>query len=85
MKLIGNSLILGSMELIAEAYTVAEKSGVGQEVIYEYIKGNSRIVPEAQFTDVTLTYRNIPRSDVSELLSHSAAPTHSLLQLALLW
>jgi 3-hydroxyisobutyrate dehydrogenase-like beta-hydroxyacid dehydrogenase len=38
MKLIGNSLILGSMELIAEAYTVAEKSGVGQEVVYEYIK-----------------------------------------------
>ena len=55
MKLIGNSLILGSMELIAEAYTVAEKSGVGQEVIYEYIKGNSRIVPEAQCTDVTLS------------------------------
>ena len=66
MKLIGNSLILGSMELIAEAYTVAEKSGVGQEVVYEYIKGNSRTVPEAQFTDVTLSYRNIPRSDVSE-------------------
>ena len=32
------------MELIAEAYTVAEKSGVGQEVVYEYIKGNSRTV-----------------------------------------
>jgi len=37
-KLIGNSLILGSIELIAEAYTIAGKSGVGQENVYEYIK-----------------------------------------------
>jgi 3-hydroxyisobutyrate dehydrogenase-like beta-hydroxyacid dehydrogenase len=32
-------MILGSIELIAEAYTIAEKSGVGQELVYEYIKG----------------------------------------------
>jgi 3-hydroxyisobutyrate dehydrogenase-like beta-hydroxyacid dehydrogenase len=32
-------LILGSIELIAEAYTIAEKSGIGQELVYEYIKG----------------------------------------------
>jgi 3-hydroxyisobutyrate dehydrogenase-like beta-hydroxyacid dehydrogenase len=38
-KLIGNSLVLGSLELIAEAYTIAEKSGIGQELVYEYIKG----------------------------------------------
>jgi len=38
-KLIGNSLVLGSMELIAEAYTIAEKSGIGQDLVYEYIKG----------------------------------------------
>ncbi|KAI9508367.1 NAD-P-binding protein [Russula earlei] len=37
-KLIGNSLILGSLELIAEAYTMAEKSGIGQDVVYTYIK-----------------------------------------------
>jgi len=37
-KLIGNSLILGSIELIAESYTIAEKTGVGQELVYEYIK-----------------------------------------------
>jgi 3-hydroxyisobutyrate dehydrogenase-like beta-hydroxyacid dehydrogenase len=40
-KLIGNSLVLGSMELIAEAYTIAEKSGIGQDIVYEYIKGMS--------------------------------------------
>jgi len=38
-KLIGNSLILGSIELISEAYTVAEKSGIGQDLVYEFIKG----------------------------------------------
>ncbi|KAH8992421.1 NAD-P-binding protein [Lactarius akahatsu] len=37
-KLIGNSLILGSLELIAESYTIAEKSGVGQDLVYECIK-----------------------------------------------
>jgi 3-hydroxyisobutyrate dehydrogenase-like beta-hydroxyacid dehydrogenase len=37
-KLIGNSLVLGSLELIAEAYTIAEKSGIGQDLVYEYIK-----------------------------------------------
>ncbi|KAI0275266.1 NAD-P-binding protein [Gloeopeniophorella convolvens] len=37
-KLIGNSLILSSLEIIAEAYTMAEKSGVGQALVYELIK-----------------------------------------------
>jgi hypothetical protein len=41
-KLIGNSLVLGSLELIAEAYTIAEKSGIGQDLVYEYIKGGLR-------------------------------------------
>lgn len=27
------------MELIAEAYTISEKTGVGQELVYEFIKG----------------------------------------------
>ena len=44
-KLIGNSLVLGSLELIAEAYTIAEKSGIGQDLVYEYIKGGLRSNP----------------------------------------
>jgi hypothetical protein len=27
------------MEVIAEAYTIAQKSGVGQELVHEFIKG----------------------------------------------
>jgi 3-hydroxyisobutyrate dehydrogenase-like beta-hydroxyacid dehydrogenase len=38
-KLIGNSMVLGSLEVIAEAYTIAEKSGIGKDLVYEYIKG----------------------------------------------
>jgi 3-hydroxyisobutyrate dehydrogenase-like beta-hydroxyacid dehydrogenase len=38
-KLIGNAMILGSMEILAEAYTVATKAGVDQAVVYEYVKG----------------------------------------------
>lgn len=46
-KLIGNSLVLGSLELIAEAYTIAEKSGIGQDLVYEYIKGGPRSNPSS--------------------------------------
>ena len=34
--------VLGSLELIAEAYTIAEKSGIGQDLVYEYIKGGPK-------------------------------------------
>jgi 3-hydroxyisobutyrate dehydrogenase-like beta-hydroxyacid dehydrogenase len=47
-KLIGNSLVLGSLELIAEAYTIAEKSGIGQDLVYEYIKGGLRSDPSRE-------------------------------------
>jgi 3-hydroxyisobutyrate dehydrogenase-like beta-hydroxyacid dehydrogenase len=47
-KLIGNSLVLGSLELIAEAYTIAEKSGIGQDLVYEYIKGGLTSNPSSE-------------------------------------
>jgi 3-hydroxyisobutyrate dehydrogenase-like beta-hydroxyacid dehydrogenase len=47
-KLIGNSLVLGSLELIAEAYTIAEKSGIGQDLVYEYIKGGLKSNPSSR-------------------------------------
>ncbi|TFY73606.1 hypothetical protein EWM64_g10407 [Hericium alpestre] len=37
-KLIGNSLVLGVLELLAEAFTLAEKTGVGEELVQEYVK-----------------------------------------------
>lgn len=37
-KLIGNSLILGSIELIAESMTLAEKSGCGSDKLFEFIQ-----------------------------------------------
>ncbi|KAI0275267.1 NAD-P-binding protein [Gloeopeniophorella convolvens] len=37
-KLIGNSLVLSSLEILAEGFTIAEKSGVGQDLVYELIK-----------------------------------------------
>jgi len=37
MKLIGNSFILGSLELIAETQTLADKSGVGAEQVHSFI------------------------------------------------
>ena len=65
------------MELIAEAYTIAEKSGVGQEIVYEYIKGKfpaqTLLLSESQLTSDS--HRNIPRSAVSEQ-RHSAFLSH---------
>jgi len=37
-KLIGNSVVLGIIELLAESMTLADKSGVGAETLYELIK-----------------------------------------------
>ncbi|KAF8594646.1 NAD(P)-binding protein [Ceratobasidium sp. AG-I] len=37
MKLIGNAFILGSLELIAETQTLADKSGVGAEQLDQFI------------------------------------------------
>ena len=38
LKLIGNSLILGIIELISEAFTLADKSSVGSDLIYDFIQ-----------------------------------------------
>lgn len=37
-KLIGNSIILGSLEVLAEAFTMGEKSNIGQDMVYQFIK-----------------------------------------------
>ena len=37
-KLIGNAMILGSLELIAEVYTLSEKAGIGAASVHQFIK-----------------------------------------------
>ncbi|KAJ7762325.1 NAD-P-binding protein [Mycena maculata] len=37
-KLIGNSMILGTLEILAEAYTLAEKSGIASEEVHGLVK-----------------------------------------------
>ncbi|GAA5829479.1 hypothetical protein JCM3766R1_001113 [Sporobolomyces carnicolor] len=37
-KLLGNSVVLGVIELLAESMTLADKSGVGAELLFEFIK-----------------------------------------------
>ncbi len=36
-------MILGSLEILAEAYTLAEKSGIGAESVDSIVKGGSLI------------------------------------------
>lgn len=38
LKLIGNSIVLGTIELLAESLTLADKSGVGGDVVYDLIQ-----------------------------------------------
>lgn len=38
LKLIGNSLILGLMQVIAEAYTLGDKADIDTAVIFDLIK-----------------------------------------------
>lgn len=37
-KLIGNSMIMGTLEILAEAYTLAEKSGIGAENVHSLVQ-----------------------------------------------
>jgi len=37
-KLIGNSMILGTLEIMAEAYTLADKSGIGCENVHNLVQ-----------------------------------------------
>lgn len=37
-KLLGNSCVLGIIELLAESMTLAEKTGVGADLLYEFVK-----------------------------------------------
>ncbi|PCH34285.1 hypothetical protein WOLCODRAFT_22575 [Wolfiporia cocos MD-104 SS10] len=37
-KLIGNSMILGTLEILAEAFTLSEKAGIGAPTAYELVK-----------------------------------------------
>jgi len=34
-------MILGTLEILAEAYTFAEKSGIGAENIHNFVQGNT--------------------------------------------
>ncbi|KAK7063630.1 NAD(P)-binding protein [Favolaschia claudopus] len=37
-KLIGNSMILGTLEILAESYTLAEKSGIDASEVHSFVK-----------------------------------------------
>ena len=41
LKLIGNGLIMGANELLAETLTLGEKSGIGAHTVYGLVKGMS--------------------------------------------
>ncbi|KAH9932081.1 NAD(P)-binding protein [Epithele typhae] len=46
-KLIGNSMILGSLELIAESFALGEKAGIGAPMTYSLMK---ELIPAPLFT-----------------------------------
>ncbi|KAG6830893.1 hypothetical protein H0H92_014044 [Tricholoma furcatifolium] len=43
-KLIGNSMILGTLEILAEAYTLAEKSGIDAENVHSLVQGEDKLL-----------------------------------------
>ncbi|KAM5535897.1 hypothetical protein V8D89_006493 [Ganoderma adspersum] len=53
-KLIGNSMILGSLELIAEVYTLAEKAGIGAAPVHQFIKDIMPAPPLISYGDKML-------------------------------
>ena len=65
LKLIGNSMILGTIEIMAEAYTLAEKSGIGAESVHSIVKGWFCYSQLSRFLTHDIILRDIPRSGVS--------------------
>jgi hypothetical protein len=59
-KLVGNSMILGAVEIMAEAYTLAEKSGISSDLVNNFIKGRRHLTAISLCSDILLTCRNIP-------------------------
>lgn len=42
-KLIGNSMVMGMTEVMAEAFTLAEKAGIGADMAYGIVKGDAEL------------------------------------------
>ncbi|KAI0778847.1 NAD-P-binding protein [Trametes elegans] len=53
-KLIGNSLILGSLELLAEVFTLSEKAGIGAGLVHQFIKDIMPAPPLISYGDKML-------------------------------
>ncbi|KAI1793053.1 NAD(P)-binding protein [Ganoderma leucocontextum] len=54
LKLIGNAMILGSLELIAEVYTLSEKAGIGAASVHQFIKDVMPAPPLISYGDKML-------------------------------
>lgn len=52
LKLIGNSMILGMMELVGEVFTLGQKSGVGQKPVLDLIKGLMPAPPLVRYAEI---------------------------------
>jgi len=39
LKLIGNSMLLGCLEILAESYTLAEKAGIADKDVQHIVEG----------------------------------------------
>jgi hypothetical protein len=61
LKLIGNGMLFGAIELLAETLTFGEKSGIGQQTVYNLIKGKYWIT-------FYLTHDGILIDDCSEIM-----------------
>lgn len=64
LKLIGNSMILGCMEVVAECQTLAEKSGIGAEAVHNFVKGNININSITDF----IQFNHLIFTDASDVL-----------------
>lgn len=53
LKLIGNGLIMGANELLAETLTLGEKSGIGARTVHNLVKGMS-IENSAAISDLAI-------------------------------
>ena len=66
LKILGNNCILGTIELLSESFTLAEKTGFDTDLYYEFIRTIYALSLKLQ--PLTLLFRTmVPRCGLGEL------------------
>lgn len=72
MKILGNNCILGTIELLSESFTLAEKTGFDAGIFYDFIRTSSSVSYISPSTDDGTQSNGSPQPHGSIMARRSA-------------